>query len=122
MIEVNQPGKPTYKRNKITWIFEPELEKELYTKLVNEISSSPDISTIQSNIRDKYFTILTKKYDIYASCYGDGWHIDVVKWNGVAISKLLKEKIFGDINMNYIWTQETGKVVGIIKQLYKELK
>lgn len=122
MIKVNQPGEPTYRRNKIIWVFEPELERELYIELITKIIKTININATLDNVKKHFFTIPIGKYIIYIACYEDGWHIEVVKWNGVAISKLLKEKVFGDINMNYIWTQETEKVAGIIKQLYIELK
>ena len=128
MIAAKQRGRPTYKRNKITYVFDPDKPEEDVKKIMNQAVEKyiPDLNPTRKGIRvyeNSAAGVLYIYNDIYIvfECFRDGWHMKVVNEKGSSIIDMRKE-IFGDPNRNIVWTQETEKVDDIIGELYYEIR
>ena len=137
MIDYKQKDKSTHIRSHIRWIFEHKsdrLEKDLY-KIAKEFGKyyfyNLPIVKINVTIYDKWTQLgpsgnleikLDPNFMIAVGCYHDGWHIKLRKTLGRELDTKIKKEIFGNVNRNDIWTQETEKVPHMMGELYKELK
>lgn len=134
MIEnYRREGKPTYKRDLIMWAWDIEILKRSNSVMVAEFGeryykkmpvSDVKYSQIDFSIFGpiESFSIIVKKYVIEVRCRTDGWYILLAtKMWGDTISPKIKEMVFGNFNINYIWTMETESVVDIMGELYYEI-
>lgn len=133
MIEVRQPGKSTYIRDMVVWIFEPDrLEKDLM-RLVKKFGKQymPMLSLggVDLNMMDTWTKLgphgsvkvwIYPKLYLSVGCYRDGWHIKLDDSNGINFK--MREEIFGDANRNHVWTKETAKVPHIMGKIYEAVK
>lgn len=133
MIEVKQPGKSTYVRNMITWIFEPDrIEKDLY-RFVKEFGKAYAPQMTLGNLHVKIIDTWTRYGPhgeaklmivpglyLKVGCYRDGWHIKLDDSENIQFN--MRKVIFGDPNKNHVFTKETEKVVDIIGEIYQAVK
>lgn len=133
-VNYRQRGKPTYRRNKIKWVFDDEeleadlmnIAKEFGKKYVpNAKLEDLDFSEIGNTDFGPHMTFnfdfdaKGERYSLRVGCFRDGWHI-TLKHRGEFIDRDAQIAIFGELNQDYAWTQETEKVVPIMGEIYQE--
>lgn len=134
-LKIKNEGKPTYKRNKVRWVYEPErLENDLYDiaeKFAKNYAPHLTLSDINATIFNK--TLIGpqgnlkinafRDHEIEVECYRDGWHIKLnFKSYSSQQSQEIRKEVFGDINRNQIWTNETEMVPDLIGKMYTKVR
>lgn len=128
-----QKGKPTYRKDLITNIFDDSYMWKLLERIGFDIYKNFDDVEASASMfpsKTKYgysgnLRIRSSNFTVDIGMFRDGWRIKIGsvarnRRDMISLDKL-RFKIFGDMNINGIWTQETEKVTDLAIQLIKEI-
>lgn len=127
-MNLKQRGEPTYRKDVIRGLFDDKIHRilldEIGLEIVSELKNGKyDIQMAGS--KTKYgvrgeIRLTALQCQITIGMFRDGWHIRLKNIKSMKTSLEQRKQIFGDVNRDHVWTQETDKVAELAIQLLRE--
>lgn len=123
-----QRGEPTYRKDVIRGLFDDKIHRilldEIGLEIISELQNGKyDIHMANSKTKYGYrgeIRLTALRCQITIGMFRDGWYIRLKNIKSMQTSLEQRKQIFGDVNKDHVWTQETEKVSDLAIQLIRE--